>query len=130
MRNLLQKKLNKKGFTLAELLIVVAIIAILVAVAMPLFFGALDKAEKAVYDANRRSLKAAGVADILSKYGTDDAIEAGTNGWSVIGTFDADGNLKDATVAKADSEPDETDFDEWKEDKTSLVIGLTETELK
>lgn len=30
-------KINRKGFTLAELLIVVAIIAVLVAVAIPIF---------------------------------------------------------------------------------------------
>ena len=65
MKNILNKKLNKKGFTLAELLIVVAIIAILVAIAMPLYFGALDNAKKATFDANLRALKAAGVAAIL-----------------------------------------------------------------
>ena len=39
MRNVLKTKLNKKGFTLAELLVVVAIIAILVAVSIPIFTG-------------------------------------------------------------------------------------------
>ena len=39
---------NKKGFTLAELLIVVAIIAVLVAISIPVFSGQLEKARKAV----------------------------------------------------------------------------------
>ncbi len=39
---------KKQGFTLAELLIVVAIIAILVAVAIPVFAGSLEKAKLAV----------------------------------------------------------------------------------
>ena len=38
---------NKKGFTLAELLIVVAIIAVLVAIAIPIFTAQLEKAREA-----------------------------------------------------------------------------------
>ncbi len=49
------KKTNKKGFTLAELLIVVAIIAVLVAVAIPVFTNSLDKAKIATEQANARS---------------------------------------------------------------------------
>lgn len=51
-------KRSKKGFTLAELLVVVAIIAILVAVSIPIFAAQREKAEKATCDANRRALKA------------------------------------------------------------------------
>lgn len=47
------------GFTLAELLIVVAIILVLVAVALPVFTGALNEAQEATCEANRRSLKSA-----------------------------------------------------------------------
>lgn len=46
---------GKKGFTLAELLIVVAIIAILVAVAIPSFTGSLNKAKEATDNANVRA---------------------------------------------------------------------------
>ncbi len=49
------KKLNKKGFTLAELLIVVAIIAVLTAIAIPVFKGAVDKAAVAADAANIRA---------------------------------------------------------------------------
>jgi prepilin-type N-terminal cleavage/methylation domain-containing protein len=55
----------KKGFTLAELLIVVAIIAVLVAIAVPVFRGSLAKAEEAVCMANRRSLYAQIVTEHL-----------------------------------------------------------------
>lgn len=51
---------NKKGFTLVEMLIVVAIIAILIAVSIPLVNSALEKARKAVDDANQRSAIALG----------------------------------------------------------------------
>ncbi len=51
---------NKKGFTLVEMLIVVAIIAILIAVSIPLVSSALEKARDAVDDANYRSAAALG----------------------------------------------------------------------
>ena len=49
------KKMNKKGFTLAELLIVVAIIAVLVAIAIPVFNSQLEKSRDATDEANIRS---------------------------------------------------------------------------
>ena len=45
---------SQKGFTLAELLVVVAIIAVLVAVAIPVFSAQLKKARLAVDEANIR----------------------------------------------------------------------------
>lgn len=60
------KKLNKKGFTLAELLIVVAIVGVLVAISIPIFSGKLDKAKIATNQANIRAAKAAAVADYLT----------------------------------------------------------------
>ena len=56
---------NKKGFTLAELLIVVAIIGVLVAVSIPIFTAQLSKARIATNQANLRAAKAAAVADYL-----------------------------------------------------------------
>jgi prepilin-type N-terminal cleavage/methylation domain-containing protein len=50
---------NNKGFTLAELLIVVAIIAVLVAVSIPVFTGQMEKARLATNRANIRAAKAA-----------------------------------------------------------------------
>ena len=49
------KKNNNKGFTLAELLIVVAIIAVLTAIAIPVFTTQLEKSREATDLANMRS---------------------------------------------------------------------------
>ena len=59
------KKMNKKGFTLAELLIVVAIIAVLVAVAIPVFNAQLEKSRQATDLANIRSSYAEAMATYL-----------------------------------------------------------------
>lgn len=62
------KKLNnKKGFTLAELLIVIAIIAALVAIMIPTFSGQVEKAKEAADVANLR----AGYAEATTKYLND-----------------------------------------------------------
>ena len=55
-----------KGFTLAELLIVVAIIAVLVAISIPIFTSKLEAARKATCDSNRRALKAELTVNYLS----------------------------------------------------------------
>ena len=58
MKNL-KNKLNKKGgFTLIEMLIVVAIIAILIAVSIPLVNTALERTRQATDAANERCAKA------------------------------------------------------------------------
>ncbi|MBR3347266.1 MAG: prepilin-type N-terminal cleavage/methylation domain-containing protein, partial [Solobacterium sp.] len=63
-------KNNKKGFTLAELLIVVAIIGVLVAVSIPIFTAQLAKARVATDQANARAAKAAAVAAELTSEST------------------------------------------------------------
>ena len=49
------KKRNQKGFTIMEMLIVVAIIAVLVAIAIPTFNSALTKSKEAADIANIRA---------------------------------------------------------------------------
>lgn len=59
-------KKNNKGFTLAELLIVVAIIAVLVAIAIPVFTSRLEQSRETTDIANLRSAYAAGQVAALS----------------------------------------------------------------
>ena len=61
---------ERKGFTLAELLIVVAIIAVLVAIAIPVFTSQLEKSREATDVANVRSAYAQCVTDYLTNGGT------------------------------------------------------------
>lgn len=68
------KKMNKKGFTLAELLIVVAIIAVLVAISIPIFSAQLEKAKEATDMANIRSA----YAEVVTAYLGDS-----TKGYSI-----------------------------------------------
>ena len=51
------KKNNKKGFTLVELVIVVAVMAILVAVAIPTVASITGKATAAVNDSNAQTIE-------------------------------------------------------------------------
>lgn len=56
----------KRGFTIAELLVVVAIIAILVAIGIPVFTSWLEKSKEATDAANIRSKYAEMMAEVLS----------------------------------------------------------------
>lgn len=117
LKQKLSKKLKKTGgFTLIEMLIVVAIIAILVAVSIPMVSGALDKARQATDDANERAAKA--VATIS-------AIEGKLNGagGAAIKTTDteyyydiSEGELVEGTTAL-----DTTDYGQSKDNKDRCI---------
>lgn len=64
MKKLMRRMREEKGFTLAELLIVVAIIAVLVAIAIPIFSSQLEKSKEATDMANVR----AAYATLVTKY--------------------------------------------------------------
>ena len=80
-------KKNNRGFTLAELLIVVAIIAVLVAIAIPVFTSQLEKSRDATSVSNLR----AGYAEIMT------CVIAGTDGQTRV-TGEAKGGAGTYTV--------------------------------
>ena len=83
----MMKLKNKKGFTLMEMLIVVAIIAVLIAIAIPTMNNALEKSREAVDEANIRSLYAEAYAAVLTE---DKAAKTSINGAKLECTKDAD----------------------------------------
>ncbi len=95
---------GNKGFTLAELLIVVAIIAVLVAISIPVFTGQLEKSREAVDASNLRAAYAVGQAEALSEQPA-----AATSKWYSPSA----GTLVDAKVVcgKGTSTTTNTNFD-------------------
>ena len=85
------KKLNKKGFTLAELLVVVAISGVLVAISIPIFTSQLEKAREATDMANIRAAYAEVVADGLTDpthtYSTTVSLKQAKSSWETKGNI-------------------------------------------
>ena len=87
----LQKR-GVKGFTLMEMLIVVAIIAVLVAIAIPIFTAQLDNARAETDAANIRSGYATATATILSNNVTESATYY-LNSDGSVSTDNSDGSV-------------------------------------
>ena len=90
------KRTNKKGCTIAELLIVVAIIAVLVAIAIPVFGTLLERSREATDAANIRNSYAEAVAQLLQNTtqsaasGGEYKIQQTVSGWQHTPSFTGD----------------------------------------
>ena len=80
---------GKKGFTLMEMLIVIAIIAILIAIAIPIFTAQMDRAKVATAAANARSAYASVTAEGMTQNPPVPATSASLN--AALGTIDSQG---------------------------------------
>ena len=85
MQNLKKILKNKKGFTLVELMVVVAILGILVAVAVPVYNSVTDRAVKNTCAANLRTIDSA-------------IMQAETNGDTASAMSDLEDYLQDAAT--------------------------------
>ena len=97
-------KNTKSGFTLPELLIVVAIIAVLVAIAIPVFSAQLESSRQASDISNIRAAYAEATADALTQGGKDGVAETGI--MKHTGVFD---KLGEATIGNLDLKTSDAD---------------------
>ena len=68
------KMQNQKGFTLVELMVVIVILGILVAIAVPIYNSVTEKAERAAIEANLRTIDGA----IMQATATQDEADVDT----------------------------------------------------
>lgn len=92
MQKWIYKNKNKKGFTLIELVVVIAILGILSAIAIPRLSGARDTAKDKANTANMRTLESA-----LQIYALDNNIEYSAIAMSDAGLITAPTPPTDAT---------------------------------
>ena len=132
------KKLNKKGFTLVEMLVVIAIIAILVAIIIPTTTSATTKAKAATDAANLRSalatatIKSLDGADVSKLTAADLGIPANSKldsgAFTLTVTAAGNGNAGGATIVVKYGDHDIAYYAKEAGESSSTSGGNTETE--
>ncbi len=94
----MKKKMNNKGFTLVELIVVLVILAILAAILVPALLGYIDRARESQIVLNGKSVLTAAQAEMSSAYGQGKYVDVGgtyrTGDFynAVLNTSDVSGN--------------------------------------
>ena len=117
---------RKKGFTLAELLIVVTILAVLTAIAVPLFVSALNNAEERVGEANCRAIRGLAISEILSNVSADQLINSANTFWG-YGEVQKNGDVKNLQYFVQDEKTTDLTKLDWEikdlSDATATKVG-------
>ncbi len=95
-----EKRQTGRGFSLVELLLVLAILAVLVSVAVPTLGAARARARETVRAVNLRAAKSVALERLLlepERY----PLREGESGWQCFATFSGQGELVDLTILGA-----------------------------
>lgn len=95
MMKFINKQMNKKGFTLIELVIVIAILGLLAAVAIPRLSGSRTKAAISAHNSNVRTLSGA-----ATTYLAEEGLPGSDLTWTSTGGTAAAQDLSTVTDAK------------------------------
>ena len=121
------KRNNRKGFTLAELLIVVAIIAVISAIAVPLFVGGVRKAQEATFSANVQAVRSAAAAKLMSDDTDLEALFKDGENVHVYAdaTVDDKGNISELNIhiEKSARQGVTSSYDDWKNGKVNVNVA-------
>jgi type IV pilus assembly protein PilA len=82
----MQKGRNQKGFTLVELMVVVVIIGVLVAIAVPVYTNVTTKADRSAVMANLRTIDGAIMTYYATKADSDANLTADAAGVTALAT--------------------------------------------
>lgn len=104
MQNLKKILKNKKGFTLVELMVVVAILGILVAVAVPVYGNVTENAKLKTCESNKQTIKSA-VTTALANGETAASLQC-TVGGTTDGTSATLKKYLDASAMKCGVKPE------------------------
>ena len=123
MQNTMIKARNKKGFTLVEMLIVIAIIAILIAIAIPVYTTQMEKAREAVDSATLRSAKSLAVSDYMLNPPTGTELERTYTAYS-----NPQGNIVMIAIGSSTIPDGYSEIENGESDKGTGPLTVTVTE--
>ncbi len=113
-----KKKMENKGFTLVELIVVLVILAILAAILVPALLGYIDRAREKQYVLNAKSALTATQAEFSSLYGENVTINDDT--FKITGTTLS---ARGETIKNTADTPDNTHFYVAINDNASGITG-------
>lgn len=99
---------NKKGFTLIEIIVVVVILAVLMAVAVPSVLKYIDEADNAKYMAQARAIMTSAQAEIIKDYAPDKKMDKSADYVQNVNIAVADDGMNVTTLELCSDKTGET----------------------